>query len=318
MNPVSSLSRGMYSNQVMTINLAGIYINITFFAQIKEAIPLCNQFFRNFHSSNQKIDAEIKVNILNNGNDGFHVHETDRNPSFERLLPTREVELWLRKFPEYMKDFPISERTICSFCPEGLLLFNPDTTAGRIYIFKQPTECFHSLYRLLWIYFAQVLGEKGGCFVHAAALVKNKEGYLLMGDSGAGKSTIARLCPECCVFSDDGPIFFRQNGEYRVYPSPFHQMDPVKGLDKKIIQMNARVKGVYFLIKDNRAFLRNISKKRAFSMILKRYIHFFPHLSAQAKSAIFDLFFEMCNKFPIYDLHFRRDQDVWGVITSYK
>jgi hypothetical protein len=215
-----------------------------------------------------------------------------------------------------MKDFPINKKTICSFCPDGLLLFNRDTVSGRIFIFKQAIDCFHSLYRLLWIYFAQVLGEKGGCFLHAAALGKDGEGYLLMGDSGAGKSTIARLCPECTVFSDDGPIFFKRNGEYRVYPSPFHQIDPVNGLDKKIIQMNARVKGLYFLIKDNQAFLRNISKKRAFSMILKRYIHFFPYLSAQAKSAIFDLFFEVCNKFPIYDLHFRRDQDVWGVITS--
>ena len=302
----------------MTVSLAGIDITMTFLDRVKEAIPLCNLFFRDFHGSDQRGDAEIKITILNIENNGLSVQTTDRNSSFERLLPTREVEVWLKKFPEYMNDFPISERTICSLCPEGLLLFNPDTTAGRIYIFKQVIDCFHSLYRLLWIYFAQVLGEKGGCFVHAAALVKNKEGYLLMGDSGAGKSTIARLCPKCCVFSDDGPIFFRQNGEYRVYPSPFHQMDPVKGLDKKIIQMNARVKGVYFLIKDKQAFLRNISKKRAFSMILKRYIHFFPYLSAQAKLAIFDLFFEVCNKFPIYDLHFRRDQDVWGVITSYK
>lgn len=302
----------------MTVSLAGIDITMTFLDQAKEAIPLCNQFFRDFQSSGEIGDAEIRVNISTNTNDGFPFRAEERNLVFERLLPIREVEVWLRKFPEYMKDFPISEKTICSLCPNGLLLFNPDTTAGHIYIFKQVIDCFHSLYRLLWIYFAQVLGEKGGCFVHAAALVKNKEGYLLMGDSGAGKSTIARLCPECCVFSDDGPIFFRQNGEYRVYPSPYHQMDPVNGLGKKIIQMNAKVKGVYFLIKDKQAFLRNISKKRAFSMILKRYIHFFPYLSAQAKLAIFDLFFEVCNKFPIYDLHFRRDQDVWGVITSYK
>ncbi len=301
-----------------TISLAGIDITITFLGRSKEAMPLCNHFFRDFQYPEQRRNANISINILKNTNDTFPVQATERNSSLERLLPTREVEVWLKKFPEYMNGFPISERTICSLCPEGLLLFNPDTTAGRIYIFKQATECFHSLYRLLWIYFAQVLGEMGGCFVHAAALVKNKEGYLLMGDSGAGKSTIARLCPECCVFSDDGPIFFRRNGEYRIYPSPFHQIDPINGLDKKIIQMNARVKGLYFLNKDSRVFLKNISKKRAFSTILKRYIHFFTHLSAQAKSEIFNLFIEVCNKFPVYDLHFRRDQDVWGVINSYK
>ena len=91
-------------------------------------------------------------------------------------------------------------------------------------------------------------------------------------------------------------------------------MDIAEGLDKDVIKMDARVKGLYFLVKDNRVFLANISKKEAFSMILKRYIHFFPYLSAQAKSAIFDLFFEACDRLPIYKLHFGRDQDVWSVL----
>jgi len=301
----------------MTLNLAGTDIIISFLGHTKKAIPLCNHFFRDFLRPGQRGNVENRVNIVLTKNGGFPVRVIDQNSEFEQLIPVWEVEAWMRKFLDSMEDFSISERTICSSCPDGLLLFNPDTTAGSIYIFKQGIDCFHSLYRLLWIYFAQVLGEKGGCFLHAAALVKNEEGHIVMGDSGAGKSTIAKLCPECCVFSDDGPIFLDRNGEYKVYPSPYHQIDPINGLDKKIIQMNARVKGLYFLNKDNQVLLKNISKKMAFSMIVKRYIHFFPYLSAKAKSILFDLFFDVCNTIPIYNLHFGKDQDVWKVITAH-
>ena len=300
----------------MTLNLAGTDIIIKFLGHAKKAIPLCNQFFRNFLRPGQRENVENRVNIVITKNGNFPVRVINQNSGFEQLVPILEIEARMRKLIDPMDDFPISERSICSTCPDGLLLFNPDTNNGRIYIFNQVTNSFPSLYKLLWIYFAQVLGEKGTCFLHAAALVKNEEGHILMGDSGAGKSTIARLCSDCCVFSDDGPIFLDSNGEYKVFPSPYHQLDPINGLDKKIIQRNAKVKGLYFIKKDNKVLLKNISKKRAFSMILKRHIHFFPYLSAKAKSILFDLFFDVCNAVPIYNLHFGRDLDVWRVITA--
>jgi len=299
----------------MMLNLAGTKVTLALSAQTREVEPIVRLLYGDFFVLARRTEAEIRVSSLKIPEDRFLFDTAGRDSVFERLVPSAEVEEWLRKHPVYKEDFPFSHRTISSFCPGGLLLFNPETAGGHIYLFKQAIDNLHSLYRLLWIYFAQVLGEKGGCFLHAAALVKEEDGYLFMGDSGAGKSTIARFCPECFIFSDDAPIFLGHNGEYRVYPSPYHQLGPVKGLDKDVIQMNARVKGLYFLNKDNRAFLGTISKKKALSMILKRYIHFFTFLSAQAKSTIFDLFFEACDKLPTYNLHFRRDKDVLSIIS---
>jgi len=302
----------------LTLNLAKMKVTITFFGQAKKVMPWCSQFFRGFLGPVQTGDAEVVVSILNKPNDRFPFQEKAGSLIVEQLLPTRDVVAWLREVPGYTEDFPIGQKTISSFCQDGLLLFNPGTAAGRMYLLRQGHGYFQPLYRLLWIYLAQVLGEKRGCFVHGAALVKDEDGYLFMGDSGAGKSTVVKLCPECRVFSDDGPIFFSQNGEYRVYPSPYHQMDLGKGLDKEVIQMSAGVKGLYFLIKDDRVFLEKVTKKEAFSMILKRYIHFFPYLSAQAKSALFDLFFEACYKLPMYYLHFGLDEDIRKVIPVNK
>lgn len=300
----------------ITLNLAGTNITITFLGQAKKAIPLCNHFFGDFLHPEQRRQAEITVSILKKPNNRFPIRSTARNPIFEQLLSARDAAAWLRKAFEYNDDFPIIEKTICSFCMDGLLLFNPDTAAGHIYLLKQGPGCFQPLYRMFWMYFAQVLGEEGGCFVHGAALVKNEEGYLFIGDSGAGKSTLAGVCTECTVLSDDSPIFRKRNGVYHVFSSPYHQLGTLKGLNKDFISMKYRVKGLYFLIKDDRLFLERVSKKEAFAMILKRYIHFFPYLSAKAKLAIFDLFFEACNKLATYYLHFCRGQDVLRFITG--
>ncbi|MBW2005696.1 MAG: hypothetical protein JRI72_14065 [Deltaproteobacteria bacterium] len=300
----------------LTVNLAGTNVTISLLDQAKKAAPWCSHLFRGFVQPGKSGGPQIDVCILKSSNNRSPIREKAGSPIFERLLPTDDVAAWLREVPGYTEDFPISEKTISSFCLGGLLLYNPDTAAGRMYLLNQGPRRFQPLYRLLWMYFAQVLGEREGCFVHAAALVKDEEGYLFMGDSGAGKSTLAKHCTGCHVLSDDGPIFLRQNGEYRVYPSPYHQIDPVKGLDKEVIQMSAWVKGLYFLIKDDRLFLERVSKKEAFSMILKRYIHFFPYLSTQAKSALFDLLFEACYKLPTFYFHFRLDEDIWKVIIG--
>lgn len=299
----------------LTVNLAGTDIGLSFLDDAKKAMPLCNQYFQGFLCPDRRADAEVEVSILKKADGRFPFQENVKVKIFQQLLPTQDVVAWLRKSPEYTEDFPINEKTISSFCQGGLLLFNPNTARGRIYLLEQGARRFQALYRLVWLYFAQVLGERGGCFVHSAAVVKDGEGYLFMGDSGSGKSTLVKLCPECSVLSDDSPILFEESGEYRIYPSPYHQMDPVGGLDKEVIHMSARVKGIYFLIKDDRVFLEVISRKAALSLILKRYIHFFAYLSAQAKIALFDLFLDGCYKLNLWYLHFAPDADTWKVIA---
>lgn len=298
------------------LNLAGINVSITFPDQAEKAIPLCNQYFKGFLCQDSKKNARVEVSILKAPKGGLPFLKNSGNSVFERLLSTQDVAAWLREAPGYTEDFPISEKTISSYCLGGLLLFNPGTTAGRMYLLKPGPGCFQPLYRLLWMYFAQALGERAGCFVHATALVRDGEGHLFLGDSGSGKTTLAKHCTGCHVLSDDAPIITMKNGECLIYPSPYQQMSPEEGLDKDVIQMRAKLKGIYFLIKDNQFFLEDVSRGEALLMIINRYIHFFPYLSKQAKKALFDLLFEVCYEIQSYKLRFRQDQDVWSMIKN--
>jgi len=299
----------------LQLNLAGINIAISFSGQAEKAVHLCSQYFRDFLFPHPSRDAEITVSVLEMENHPFTFEVTTGKPVFERLLSTTDTVAWLKKHPLYREDFPISKRTISSFCLGGLLLFDPDSTSGRIYLLNTGPECFKPLYRLFWMYFAQVFGELGGCFIHAAALVKGQKGYLFMGDSGTGKSTLAGLCREHTVLSDDSPIFRKQDGGCYVFPSPYHQFDPFKGLDKTVTAMRAEVNGLYFLIQDNQVYLEKVLKREAISMIINRYIHFFLYLSTQAKSAMFRIICEACDKLPTYNFHFRQDRGMCKVLS---
>jgi hypothetical protein len=292
----------------VTLNLAGTYITINFIGEAARAMPMCRIFFRDFLHQDLSKDADVTVRILK--------HPIGRNPDIEQLVPAREIAAWLQQLPENMKDFELNEKTTCSSYLDGLLLFNPLDISGRIYLLKSGSDCLGPLYRLFWIYFAQVLGEKKACFMHAAGLVKNQKGYLFLGDSGAGKSTLARKCSDCGVLSDDSPIFRKINNKYHIFPSPYHQMNPSNGLIKKGINTDPEVKNFYFLQKDERLFLEKVPKKKAFAMILQRHVLFFPHLSTRAKSILFDIFFEACDILPAYFINFYRCEDVLSTIAD--
>ena len=129
----------------LNVNLSGTNISITFLGRAKEAIPFFNAYFHDFISSNQKGDAKIVISVLKIPHNGFPVRSTSTNPIYEQLLSTPDVAAWLREVPDYKEDFPISKRTICSFCLDGLLLFDPITAAGRIYLLRQDLLCFRPL-----------------------------------------------------------------------------------------------------------------------------------------------------------------------------
>jgi hypothetical protein len=300
----------------LTIGIADTIITINLLGQTKESVHICREYFKDFLCPGQGRDAEIKVSILKNLNNNSPVKKRGRNRVFEQRLSTKDLMEWFSKFPWYINEFPINEGTISSFCQDGLLLFNPESSDGWIYLLKDGPGCFRPIYRLFWMYLAQVLGERKGCFVHSAALVKDGKAYIFLGESGAGKSSLARACPGTDVFSDDSPVLCERDGEYLVFPSPFHQLDPSQGLNKDVIGLNARIEGFYFLSKDNRTYLESVSKREAISLIINRHILFFQYLSARARSHLFELFFDACDKIPYYNLHFCMDNDIWGAVDA--
>ena len=64
--------------------------------------------------------------------------------------------------------------------------------------------------------------ERGGLAFHAAAMIKDGLGYLFVGPSGAGKTTVARTWPGDAVLGDDCAIVAPdEEGRFVVHGAPY-------------------------------------------------------------------------------------------------
>ena len=301
------------------LSLAGILISIAFEGQTKAVAPMYDYFFNGFITREKRTDASLNVNFLPDSINAWPFTMRDQNltshsPVFSSVHNHGVVQ-WLEEIGKTAKCLSFSKSTLCCLFLNGLLLYSPETSSGKIYILRDGLGNFRSLYFLFWLYLAEVLGERGCCFLHAAALVKDEKGYLFPGDSGAGKSTISRLCSNYQIFSDDGPIIRSQNGVCRVYPSPFHQQDSLRGIENEVNALGVPIVRFYFLVKDEKIFIAKISKKMAFSMLLTRHIHFFQGLSTSTRLKLFDLFSGVCNTVPLHYFHFSKNKNICSYLT---
>jgi hypothetical protein len=107
---------------------------------------------------------------------------------------------------------------------EGEILLARSFVSGRAHV--DPFE--YPLDELLVIH---LLGQGHGIEIHGCGVVDEQgDGYLFVGQSGAGKSTMARLWlqePKATVLSDDRVVVRREPGGFRMYGTPWHGDEPL-------------------------------------------------------------------------------------------
>ncbi|MGE5280359.1 MAG: hypothetical protein ACM3L6_06425 [Deltaproteobacteria bacterium] len=105
------------------------------------------------------------------------------------------------------------------------LTTDPDFVRGRVYV-SRGWKRFPFGFPLDELLMINVLGRGRGLLVHACGLkTADGRGLLFLGNSGAGKSTTARLWkdePGVTFFSDDRLILRRIGGRFWMYGTPWH------------------------------------------------------------------------------------------------
>lgn len=102
----------------------------------------------------------------------------------------------------------------------------PDQNRLEIFVETTPgnSEAGLLVDRVLWRFRMAILARFDRLVFHAAAAVRNGRGFLLAGDTGRGKSTLARLLHEAgwTVLSDESPIAGRlPDGSFGIWGSPW-------------------------------------------------------------------------------------------------
>ena len=298
----------------LTLTMGNQMITLIFKDGSEQILPFFRSVYREFIIDYPKGGSKLEVCLLPHTGAALFGISEDQESHNEFAITHEQLSLWVKKYVKQTDDFTVTQRTIGIQSLTGLLLYSPETLCGRIYLPGMDQHPYRSLYRLCWIFFAQVMGEAGGCFLHAASMAKKGAGVLLMGGSGAGKSTLARSIHGAEVLADEAPVIFNGGNDLKVYPSPYHQLNPEYCFGNSLVISGARIKGLYFIVLDERAFLEPVSRTDAIAMIMARYIHFFFFVSPEARVKIFDLLHRACHKLPIYCLHFVKNTDVWETL----
>lgn len=192
--------------------------------------------------------------------------------------------------------------------PEKLVILESAFKSGQIYIKKNgsqsnlfPDPLGYPLNQVLMII---LLSRSKGIMLHACGIDDCGHGYLFLGNSTCGKSTIARLWFEnrSLVLNDDRIIIREKDGELWMYGTPWH------GDFKEVSSKGLPIQKIFFLQHGKKNSADPKIGGEAVSMLLTRS---FPSLwDKKGMEDTLGLAQLIVNKIPCYELNFLPDKRI--------
>lgn len=143
-----------------------------------------------------------------------------------------------------------------------IAVFNPDHTRSEIYNDREEIYLKGDLHSLTLfptdqILLARILADREGCYLHSCGVNFNGKGLLFVGNSEAGKSTIANMLKgKAEILCDDRIIVRRQSDGFRIYGTWCN------GEVTDVSANSAPLKAILFLEKANENRLIPVNDKK--------------------------------------------------------
>ncbi|MEJ2724642.1 MAG: hypothetical protein P8175_08350 [Deltaproteobacteria bacterium] len=198
--------------------------------------------------------------------------------------------------------------------PNRVIIMESDFKSGDMYVtadslhndfFSDPLG-----YPLNQILTILLLSRHKGMILHACGVRDKGRGYLFMGYSGDGKSTMAKLWFEnrATILNDDRMVIREREGEFWMYGTPWH------GDFKEWSSEGMPIRKVFFLSRGAGNVAVPKQGVEAVSMILARA---FPPLWDEAGMAYtVDFCHRMVDNVPCYELRFTPGRDVLDFVRQ--
>jgi hypothetical protein len=152
-----------------------------------------------------------------------------------------------------------------------------------------------------------------GVILHGCGIEKEGEGILFIGESGAGKSTMANLWNAdegIEILSDDRIIVRKSGGDFRIYGTPWH------GEAQFVSPRGVNLKKMFFLRHAEQNEILALNGVESVQQLLK--CSFPPFWDAKGMNFALDLFSELATAVPCYELDFKPDKSVIDFIYNHK
>lgn len=181
---------------------------------------------------------------------------------------------------------------------------NSDYHGARISVFNE-LALKHALTNL---YSAFIVHQGWGLLIHSSCVEHTGKAYLFAGQSGAGKSTVAKLSTPRPILSDEASIVKLHSNSVEVFPSPFNSELKV-AFPLEPSQLSA----IYLLIQSRDIKTVQLGKADAITRMLDK-VFFWSHDPMETAKAI-SLCKQLVDKVPVYHLYFQKNHYFWELIS---
>ena len=194
--------------------------------------------------------------------------------------------------------------------PYKVATFNWDFTSGEVYLHRPYFTRGQPLYPLEYpldeLLIMNLLARGRGVEVHACGIIDSKgKGHLFVGQSGAGKTTIARIWhgeAGVTVLSDDRIILRKIENKIWMYGTPWH------GEAELASPAQAPLTRAYFL---NHGLKNEILQQGRVEALARLFAcSFVPFYSSETLDFTVGFFEEVVKTVPCYELRFVPDKGV--------
>lgn len=168
-----------------------------------------------------------------------------------------------------------------------------------------PQILAHPLHQILMV---SVLSQGRGSMFHASGIDDKGDGYLFLGKSTHGKSTLANLWKEGRILDDDRVIVRGKGGRFWMYGTPWHS------IPDRASPSGLPVKSIFFLRKGGENLAVRKVGIEALSMVLQRC--FLPFWDGGGVEYVLSLCGRLAERVPCYELTFHRDGSVVDYVRN--
>jgi len=284
----------------LTFEIGGISLSIDSDLPLKkETFASKFQLFRCTNEGDVSVTIHHHCGLPKIGNWGEKVYQ--RAPWIIYETPSRYT---YRMFVEGNSQFHL------------VAIFNKDHSEGHIYKGKNYVQAFKegNLTSLLClptdqILFARLLADRGGIILHGSGLIFKEKGYLFVGHSDAGKTTLVKIFHHHArILNDDRMIVRKEDGRFYLYGTPWHGELSLVAPDR------ISLKAIFFL---NQAEENKVEKTEGLDAFKRLYgCTIKPLVTEKWAKNTLDVCQALSREVPCYHLYFDKTEGVISTIEK--